>query len=165
MLLLHLVQAGEGALASRKNLPRPFPSSADPCCHLSNDFSVLPLVDTVEKMQGKTCEVVVVSYGVADADVAMAEDKFIYDCNRLNVALSRARSKAILIVSKPLLDPPPRILDRERAVRGFAFLREIVSRARVMAEDIEVEVGGRSVGVSRAEPRHMPDSRSRPAQP
>ena len=68
----------------------------------------------------------IVSYGVADADVAMAEDEFIYDRNRLNVALSRARTKAILIVSKPLLDPPPRILDRERAVKGFAHLREIV---------------------------------------
>ena len=90
------------------------------------NFWALPLVDTVEKMQGKTCEVVIVSYGVADADVAMSEDEFIYDRNRLNVALSRARSKAILILSRPLLDPPPSILDRERALKGFAYLREIV---------------------------------------
>ena len=89
----------------------------------------------------------IVSYGVADADVAMAEDEFIYDRNRLNVALSRARSKAILIVSKPLLDPPPRILDRERAMRGFAFLREIVSRAQEIPQGFQVEVGGKMVGV------------------
>src|SRR4051812_4426650 len=59
-------------------------------------------------MQGRTCEVVVVSYGVSDPEVAMAENEFIYDRNRLNVALSRARAKAVLVVSRPLLFPPPR---------------------------------------------------------
>ena len=39
---------------------------------LAADFAVAPLVDTVEKMQGRTCEVVIVSYGVSDAEVAMA---------------------------------------------------------------------------------------------
>jgi hypothetical protein len=112
---------------------------------LSNDFSVLPLVSTVEKMQGKTCEVVIVSYGVADADVAMSEDEFIYDRNRLNVALSRARSKAILIVSRPLLDPPPAILDRWRAVRGFAYLREIVDRAEEIGQGFKIDVAGKPV--------------------
>jgi hypothetical protein len=114
---------------------------------LSRSFSVLPLVDSVEKMQGKTCEVVIVSYGVADAEVAMAEDEFIYDRNRLNVALSRARSKAILIVSKPLLDPPPRILDRERAVKGFSYLRQIVDRAQDVKRHFRVKVADRWIGL------------------
>jgi hypothetical protein len=45
------------------------------------------------------------------------------------------------------LDPPPRILDRERALRGFAFLREIVGHAQDMGQGFRMEIGGKMVGV------------------
>ncbi|HEX8387116.1 MAG TPA: AAA domain-containing protein, partial [Rubricoccaceae bacterium] len=46
----------------------------------------MPLVDTVEKLQGKEREVVVVSYGVADAEYADAEADFLLSQARFNVA-------------------------------------------------------------------------------
>ena len=114
---------------------------------MADDFDPLPLVDTVEKMQGQTCEAVIVTYGVGDAELAMAEDEFIFDRNRLNVALSRARSKAVLVLSRPLLEPTPQILERESTAKGFAYLRAIVDAAGA-GERHAIEVDGRPVGVT-----------------
>jgi superfamily I DNA and/or RNA helicase len=71
----------------------------------------MPLVDTVEKLQGKERDVVVVSYGVADAEYAEAEAEFLLSRNRFNVAATRARMKLIVLVSDSVLDTVPS--DRE----------------------------------------------------
>ena len=55
-----------------------------------------PLVDTVDKMQGQEADAVIVSYGVSDPEFALQEAEFIYGLNRLNVAITRARSKCIV---------------------------------------------------------------------
>jgi len=64
----------------------------------------------VDKMQGQECEAVIVSYGVSDVEYAMNEKEFIYSLNRLNVAITRARSKTIVFLPRPLLEAerPPR---------------------------------------------------------
>lgn len=61
-------------------------------------------------MQGQECEAVIVSYGVSDVECAMNEKEFIYSLNRLNVAITRARSKTIVFLPRPLLEAerPPR---------------------------------------------------------
>jgi len=86
-------------------------------------------VDTVEKMQGQEAEAVLVSYGVSDPEFAMREAAFIYSRNRLNVAITRARSKAVLFIPRPLLDAPPGVLDVEDAVEGLAFMRQLYDLA------------------------------------
>ena len=88
-----------------------------------------PFVDTVDKMQGQEAECVIVSYGVTDAEFALREADFIYMRNRLNVSVTRARSKAILLISKALLDAPPDVLDNEIALVGLDFLRHLYLRA------------------------------------
>lgn len=88
-----------------------------------------PFVDTVDKMQGQEAECVFVSYGVSDAEFAMREAEFIYSRNRLNVSVTRAKSKVVLLVSRALLDAPPEILDQERALKGLEFLRHLYRRA------------------------------------
>jgi superfamily I DNA and/or RNA helicase len=88
-----------------------------------------PFVDTVEKMQGQEAEVVLISYGVSDPEFALREAKFIYGRNRLNVAITRARCKAILFLPRPLLDAPPGVLDVEEAVAGLAFMRQLYDLA------------------------------------
>ncbi len=47
-----------------------------------------PFVETVDRMQGQECEVVIVSYGVSDVEHAMNEKEFIYSLNRLNVSIT-----------------------------------------------------------------------------
>jgi AAA domain-containing protein len=51
-------------------------------------------------MQGQECEAVIVSYGVSDVGYAMNEKEFIYSLNRLNVAITRARSKTIVFLPR-----------------------------------------------------------------
>lgn len=56
-------------------------------------------VDTVERIQGQEREVVIVSLTVGDPVAAKGRGAFHLSLNRLNVALSRARTKAILVAS------------------------------------------------------------------
>jgi hypothetical protein len=67
----------------------------------------MPLVDTVEKMQGKEREVILVSYGVADEEYATAEAQFLLSRNRFNVAATRAERKLIVLCSDTVLDAVP----------------------------------------------------------
>jgi hypothetical protein len=67
----------------------------------------MPLVDTVEKMQGKEREVILVSYGVADEEYATAEAQFLLGRNRFNVAATRAERKLVVVCSSAVLDAVP----------------------------------------------------------
>ncbi|HEV2800685.1 MAG TPA: AAA domain-containing protein [Pyrinomonadaceae bacterium] len=67
----------------------------------------MPLVDTVEKMQGKEREVILVSYGVADEEYATAEAQFLLSRNRFNVAATRAERKLVVFCSSAVLDAVP----------------------------------------------------------
>ena len=71
------------------------------------DLRPMPLVDTVDKAQGQEFDVVVVSYGVADGAYAEAESAFLLSRNRFNVALTRARRKAIVLVSDAVVEVVP----------------------------------------------------------
>ncbi|MBK7216644.1 MAG: AAA family ATPase [Candidatus Promineofilum sp.] len=71
----------------------------------------LPLVDTVDKLQGQERDVVVVSYGVADEEYAEAEAAFLLSSNRFNVATTRPRRKLIVLCSDAVLDVVPQDRD------------------------------------------------------
>ncbi len=57
------------------------------------------VIDTVERIQGQEREVVLVSLAVGDPDTLDRRASFFFSTNRLNVALSRARTKAVLVAS------------------------------------------------------------------
>lgn len=67
----------------------------------------MPLVDTVDKLQGQERDVVVMSYGVADSEYAEGEAEFLLSSNRFNVAATRARHKLIVICADTVLDLVP----------------------------------------------------------
>src|SRR5207247_3046170 len=90
-------------------------------------WMVMPFVDTVDKMQGQEAEAVIISYGVSDPEFALKEAEFIYGLNRLNVAITRARSKTILCLPRPLLDATPQVLDIPAAAKRLAFMRRLVT--------------------------------------
>ncbi len=108
-----------------------------------------PFVDTVDKMQGQEAEAVLVSYGVADPEFALHEAEFIYGLNRLNVAITRARSKCVVCLPRPLLDATPQVLDVEAAAVGLAFMRRLVALAEEAGEVLEFEGEGVSARLLR----------------
>jgi hypothetical protein len=93
----------------------------------------------VDKMQGQEADAVIVSYGVADPEFALREAEFIYGLNRLNVAITRARSKCVVCLPRPLLDATPQVLDVEAAAAGLAFMRSLVAGAESVGEELVFE--------------------------
>jgi DNA replication ATP-dependent helicase Dna2 len=67
-------------------------------------FQPIPMIGTVDKMQGNEADVVIVSYAISDLDLIKDEASFIFNRNRLNVAITRAQQKAILFLSEKLFD-------------------------------------------------------------
>ena len=63
-------------------------------------------VGTVDKFQGQEAEAVIVSMTTSNADTMPRHIEFLYSKNRLNVAISRARSLALLVASPALADIP-----------------------------------------------------------
>ena len=68
--------------------------------------SILPggaRVGTVDKLQGQQAEVVIISMVTSSGDNLPRDIEFLYSKNRLNVAISRARSLACIVASPRLL--------------------------------------------------------------
>ena len=61
-------------------------------------------IDTIEKMQGKENEIVIISYAVSDPEIDNLRLSYLFNLNRLNVALTRSKKKRIFIGSKKVFD-------------------------------------------------------------
>ncbi len=92
----------------------------------ARDWQGRPAVDTVDRIQGQECEAVIVSYGVSDVEAAINEKEFIYSLNRLNVSITRARSKAIVFLPRPLIEPPLQVYEDDELSEGVAFMQGLV---------------------------------------
>ncbi|MDB4952330.1 MAG: hypothetical protein JWM27_4979 [Gemmatimonadetes bacterium] len=82
----------------------------------------LPVVDTVERMQGNEREMIVVSYAVADGEYAEREAAFLLNPNRFNVSVTRARRKLVVLMSEEVLRALPRderVMADSMAVKGY----------------------------------------------
>ncbi len=62
------------------------------------------VVDTVERMQGQEREVIIVSFATASAKFASQMAEFLFQPQRLNVAVTRPRTKLILVGSSNMLN-------------------------------------------------------------
>lgn len=60
-------------------------------------------VGTVDKLQEQEAEVVIVSMATSSGDDLPRDIEFLFSKNRLNVAISRAKSVAILLASPELM--------------------------------------------------------------
>jgi hypothetical protein len=107
-------------------------------------------VETVDRIQGKERQCVILSYCVADPEFALTEAEFIFSPERLNVASTRASSKLIVIVSRRLLEAVPseqEVLDKAELLREFVFSCPEIGVTE--AEDpfgrpVSVEIRGRA---------------------
>lgn len=80
------------------------------------------LVDTTERIQGQEREVVLISLAAGDPDTLQERAQFFYSTRRLNVALSRARTKVVLVASRGAFEALPRDPDSLRAASTFKRL-------------------------------------------
>lgn len=81
-------------------------------------------VDTVERIQGQEREVVIVSLTAGDPDASSSRGAFHLSVNRLNVALSRARTKAVLVASSHAFRALPHDADGMRMASLCKGLRD-----------------------------------------
>lgn len=101
-------------------------------------------VETVDRIQGKERDAVVLSYCVADTEFALAEADFIFAPERLNVAVTRARHKLVVMISRRLLDAAP--TDQEQLNKA-ELLREFVFDADLKREVEIIDQSGAKVAV------------------
>jgi hypothetical protein len=94
---------------------------------------------------------VVISYGVSDPEYALREADFIYNVNRLNVAITRARTKSIVCLPAPLLEASPQVLEVPEASRGLSFMRRLVQAVEAQGPAVRFDLqGGITARVIRA---------------
>lgn len=84
-------------------------------------------VDTVERMQGKERDLVVVCLAYQDQDRLEAELDFVYSLPRLNVSVTRARKKVVVILSDLTRKPGLSILSSPTRRQAFEFLESFVA--------------------------------------
>lgn len=64
-----------------------------------HDITETPLVDTVERLQGQDVDAIIISTSISDPDYYRQMRGFILEPHRLNVMVSRAKEKVIIIKS------------------------------------------------------------------
>jgi uncharacterized protein len=81
-------------------------------------------VGTVDKFQGQEAEVVIVSLATSTPEDLPRHVDFFYSKNRLNVAISRARTLAIVLMNPRLLELDAMSVEHLRMVNTLAWARE-----------------------------------------
>lgn len=99
-------------------------------------------VETVDRIQGKERDAVILSYCVSDPEFALAEAEFIFSPERLNVASTRARTKLVLVISRRLLEAVP---GEQETMDKAELLREFVYSCDLLAEAVIDGPAGRQV--------------------
>lgn len=88
----------------------------------------VPIIDTVERLQGDQRQTIIISATASDPIAIAASVEFILDLNRSNVAFSRVQNRLIVVCSETLLTHiAPDIENYESAVL-WKSLRKICSR-------------------------------------
>ncbi len=96
------------------------------------------VVDTVERMQGQEREVVIVSWATSNRAYAQDLAEFLYQPERLNVAITRPRTKLIMVGSRELLLVQP----QDETVAGWVeLLRDLLEACVIYSAPAGSAVG------------------------
>jgi superfamily I DNA and/or RNA helicase len=80
-------------------------------------------VGTVDMFQGQEAEVVLVSMVTSSGDDLPRHIEFLYSKNRLNVAISRARTLAVIVANPQLLEIACQTIDQMRLVNTLCWAK------------------------------------------
>ncbi len=89
-------------------------------------------VNTVESMQGQQREMIIVSLTSSDRDYAKKRAEFYFQVNRLNVAITRAKTKRIVVGNPCLFDIK---LDRADLQAGIEIFRKFYQNSVIIEND------------------------------
>jgi hypothetical protein len=81
-------------------------------------------VDTVERFQGGERDLILISFGLGDPDLIQHEEEFLFQKERINVAVTRAKTKVVLFVTRDLSDhlpEDPTIIEASKAIKNFVY--------------------------------------------
>jgi uncharacterized protein len=81
-------------------------------------------VGTVDKFQGQEAELIIFSMATSHPEEAPRGMEFLYSLNRLNVAVSRARTVFILVATEALLQPSCKSPEQIRLANALCSLLE-----------------------------------------
>ena len=81
-------------------------------------------VDTVERFQGQERDIILAGYVVGNEDAIVNEERFIYDRCRMNVIISRAKYKAIVMASRELMNNISNDLEIIELQKAFQKLKD-----------------------------------------
>ena len=87
--------------------------------------SLLPAgarVGTIDKFQGQEAEAVLVSMATSSGEYLPRNIEFLYDKNRLNVAISRAKCLAVVVASPRLLQVKCRTAEEMELVNTLCWV-------------------------------------------
>jgi superfamily I DNA and/or RNA helicase len=85
-------------------------------------------VGTVDMFQGQEAEVVLVSMVTSSGDDLPRNVEFLYSKNRLNVAISRARTLSVIVASPQLLEIACQTIDQMRLVNTLCWVKAYTER-------------------------------------
>ena len=83
-------------------------------------------VGTVDKFQGQEAPIIIYSMVTSSAADAPRGMDFLYNANRFNVAVSRARAAVILVGSPLLFEPECKTPDQMKLANGLCYFMEKV---------------------------------------
>ncbi|WP_286296918.1 ATP-binding protein [Aminobacter sp. SS-2016] len=86
--------------------------------------AIVRAVDTVERFQGQEKTVMFASFGLGDGDQIATEEEFLYNLNRFNVVVSRAKTKMVVVLSRRVADYLPKdikALRHSRLLKNFVY--------------------------------------------
>ena len=92
-------------------------------------------VDMVERYQGQERDAIFASFGLGDPDLIGLEDEFLYDLNRFNVLVSRAATKALVLLSQNVVN---HLADDQDVIRASRLLKNFVGQTCSHAVEIEL---------------------------
>jgi uncharacterized protein len=85
-------------------------------------------VGTVDKFQGREAAIVIFSMAASSADDVPRGARFLFDRNRLNVAVSRAKCLAIIVCNEPLLDTVAKDIDQMKSISALCAFEASAKR-------------------------------------
>lgn len=81
-------------------------------------------VGTVDKFQGQEAAIVIFSMAASSTEDVRRGSEFLFDRNRLNVALSRAKCLAYVVCNEPLLTSRPKSIEQMKLISGLCSFAE-----------------------------------------
>ena len=96
--------------------------------------------DTVERMQGDQAQIVIVCFGFTSQNQVKNELDFVFNKNRLNVAVSRAQKLCIVLASEFVLWPPMEVMASEGRRDALNYVKRFEGEPRTLKVDWRLQV-------------------------